>query len=207
MLKIYGISTSGNCYKPKLLLGHLGIPFTWVEVDARGGETKSAAFLAMNPFGRTPVLEIEPGVHLAESGAILCYLAEGTPYFPGERLARARVLEWMFFEQNSHEPYVANARYIAAVLKKEREYADKLEELRARGYAALKVMETQLTQHDFLAEDRYTIADIALYAYTHVAGEGGFDLESYPAIKAWIGRVEGQEGYVPMVADRERTER
>jgi len=198
MLKVYGISPSGNCYKVKLLLSHLGEPFTWIEVDARGGETKSDAFLAMNPFGRTPVLEIEPGVHLAESGAILCYLAEGTPYLPDDRLARSRVLEWMFFEQNSHEPYIANARYIAGILKKEHEYADKLEELRNRGYAALNVMETRLARHHYLTGDRYTIADIALYAYTHVAGEGGFDLDRYPAIRAWFERVEGQEGYVTM---------
>jgi glutathione S-transferase len=199
MLKLYGITLSGNCYKVRLLLGHLGEPFEWIEVDARAGETKSAAFLAMNPFGRTPVLEIGPGVHLAESGAILCYLAEGTKYLPADRLARARVLQWLFFEQNSHEPYVANARFIVRILNTEQECAERLEELRRSGYAALSVMESRLSRHAYLAEDRYTIADIALYAYTHVAGEGGFDLDGYPAIRAWLRRVEGQDGYVPMV--------
>ena len=202
MYKLYGFMLSGNCYKPRLLLSHLGQPFEWIEVDIPKGETRTPGFLAINPAGRTPVLEIEPGVRLAESNAILWYLAEGTRYLPEDRLAQARVLQWLFFEQNSSEPFLAGARFIVRILGKEAENAATLEEQRKRGYAALKVMESHLAHQDYFAEDRYTIADMSLYAYTHVAHEGGFDLEGYPAIRAWLRRVEGQDGYIRMEEQR-----
>ena len=198
MLKVYGDRLSGNCYKVKLLLTQLGYPFEWVDVDVPGGQTRTADFLAMNPNGRVPLLEIEPGVWLPESNAILCYLADGSPYLPGDRLERARALQWLFFEQYSHEPYIATSRYWIFYLKKAAEYAEQLAAKRPGGYAALAVMDGELSKRDWLAGSRYTVADIALYAYTHVAHEGGFDLAGYPAVRAWLKRVEAQPGYVPM---------
>lgn len=199
MLKLYGDRQSGNCYKPKLLMRLLGIPFEWVEVDVPGGGTRTPAFLAMNPNGRVPLLEIEPGTWLAESNAMLCWLAEGTPWMPEDRLQRAFVMQWLFFEQYSHEPYIATSRYWLHYLKQPERYRDQLEAKRPGGYAALAVMEGALSRADWFVADRYTIADIALYAYTHVAHEGDFDLNPYPAVRAWLSRVAAQPGHVPMV--------
>jgi glutathione S-transferase len=198
MLKVYGDRISGNCYKLKLLLAQLGRPFEWIDVDVLKRETRTPEFLAMNPNGRVPVLEIEPGVHLVESNAILCYLADGTPYLPEGRLERARVLQWLFFEQYSHEPYVATSRFWIRYLGGGEEYRARLAEKRAGGEAALAIMEGELREREWLAAGRYTIADIALYAYTHVAHEGGFDLALYKAVRAWLRRVEAQPGYTPM---------
>ena len=198
MFKVYGDRLSGNCYKVKLLLTQLGHPFEWVEIDVPGGQTRKPEFLAMNPNGRVPLLEIERGVWLPESNAILCYLADGSPYLPDDRLERARALQWLFFEQYSHEPYIATSRYWIFYLNKAEEYAEQLAAKRPGGYAALGVMEGQLSQRDWLVANRYTVADIALYAYTHVAHEGGFDLAGYPALREWLKRVEAQPGYVPM---------
>jgi glutathione S-transferase len=198
MLKVYGDRISGNCYKLKLLLTQLGRPFDWVDVDVAKGETRTPEFLAMNPNGRVPLLELEPGTWLAESNAILCYLADGTPYWPEERLTRTRVLQWLFFEQYSHEPYIATSRFWMRYLGGGDEYRERLAGKRPGGEAALAVMERELARRDWFAAGRYTIADIALYAYTHVAPEGGFALEPYPAIRAWLRRVEAQPGYVPM---------
>jgi glutathione S-transferase len=198
MFRVFGDRVSGNCYKVKLLLTQLGHPFEWIDIDVLNGETRTPESLAMNPNGRVPVLEIEPGVHLAESNAILCYLAEGTHYLPDDRLDRARVLQWLFFEQYSHEPYIATSRFWIRYLGKADEYRDKLAEKRPGGEAALAIMERELASRDWFAGGRYTIADIALYAYTHVAHEGGFDLAPYPAIRAWLKRVEAQPGYAPM---------
>jgi glutathione S-transferase len=197
MLKVYGDRISGNCYKLKLLLTQLGRSFEWVDIDIVKGETRTPQFLAMNPNGRVPVLELEPGTWLAESNAILCYLADGTPYWPTAGLERARVLQWLFFEQYSHEPYIATSRFWIRYLGGDA-YAKPLAEKRPGGEAALALMERELAGRDWFAAGRYTIADIALYAYTHVAPEGGFDLEPYPAIRAWLRRVEAQPGYVPM---------
>ena len=197
MLKLYDYLASGNAYKVRLLLHQLGIPFERIEMDIMKGETRTPAFLARNPNGRIPVLELEDGTCLAESNAILWYLSEWTRFLPEDRLARAQVLQWMFFEQYSHEPYVAVLRFWthAGWLEEKKLLVP---EKRERGVAALQVMETHLRGHDFFVAGRYTIADIALYAYTHVAGEGGFDLAGLPAVRAWLGRVRGQPGHVPI---------
>jgi glutathione S-transferase len=196
MMRVYGMAESGNCYKVKLLLSQLKQPFEWVETDIMQGLTRKPAFLEKNPNGKVPTLEIEPGVFLPESNAILCYLAEGSPYWPGDRLARARAMQWMFFEQYSHEPYVAVARFILVFLKQPG-HPD-LAEKQRRSHLALAVMEQHLTKEPFFAGGQYSIADIALFAYTHVADEGGLDLSPYPAINTWIARVKAQPGYVPI---------
>lgn len=197
MYKLYGMSGSGNCYKPKLLLAQLEIPFEWIETDPRQGATRAPEYLARNPNGKVPLLEVAPGRYLAESNAILCYLAEGTRYLPQDRWQRAQALQWLFFEQYSHEPYLAVARYILKFLPAEHPRRAELPRLHERGYAALRVMEQQLAAHEFFAGE-YSIADVALYAYTHVAGEGGFDLAPYPAVRAWLTRVAAQPRHVLM---------
>ena len=192
---------SGNGYKVRLLLAQLGVPFRRIEYDTSRGETRTPDFLGrINPNGRVPVLETDTGEFLAESGAILFYLADGTPFFPDGRLERARVLQWMFFEQYSHEPNIAVARAWVHVfgleMTEERRLA--LATKRKLGYDALGVMERHLAGDDFFVGGRYTVADVALYAYTHVAHEGGFDLAGYPAVRAWMGRVAAQPGHVPI---------
>lgn len=180
-------------------MSHLGIPYDYVEKNIIRGETRTPEFLAINPNGRVPVLELEPGVCLPESNAILIYLSEGTAFLPADRLERALVMQWLFFEQYSHEPNIATPRFILTYLQKGDEYRDVLEKKRELGYAALGVMEKRLAEHPFLVGDRYTIADIALYAYTHVADEGGFSLEAYPGIRAWIDRIQAQPNYVAIL--------
>ena len=197
MLTLYDFMGSGNGYKVRLLLAQLGTPYRLVECDIMKGETRTPEFLKKNPNGRIPTLQLEDGTHLAESDAILWYLAEGTAFAPAGRLARAQTLQWMFFEQYSHEPYIAVARFW-------RHFFDKLSpqqelELPGRmekGYAALGVMEQHLARHQYFVGDRYGLADIALYAYTHVAGEGGFNLDNYPQVNAWMARVAAQPGHV-----------
>jgi glutathione S-transferase len=176
----------------------LRIPYRWVEVNSTKGETRTAQFLARNPNGKVPTLGLEDGTFLPESNAILNYLAEGTPLLPAERLQRARVLQWMFFEQYSHEPYVAVARYIVHYLPPDSPRRAELPRLHERGYQALGVMEQHLAREPFFAAGRYTIADIALYAYTHCAAEGGFELGRVPAVQRWLDRVRGQPGHVPL---------
>ena len=190
-MTLYDFLPSGNGYKVRLLLAQLEIPFVLVEKQIFKGETRTPEFLAINPNGRIPVLELDDGQRLAESDAILFYLAEGTPFLPTDRLARARVLQWMFFEQYSHEPYIAVARRIRHMEEK-----PVPAELAQRGHQALGVMERQLTGRRFFVDDVYTIADIALYAYTHVADEGGFDLAAYPAVRGWLARVAAEPGHV-----------
>jgi glutathione S-transferase len=197
VLRLYDYLESGNGYKVRLLLAQLGIPFERVELDIRKGETRTPEFLRLNPNGRIPVLQLEDGTCLAESNAILFYLAEGSAFLPEERLERARVLQWMFFEQYSHEPYIAVLRSWQHTGLAESRRGE-VPEKRERGYAALAVMERHLVGRDFLAAGRYTIADIALYAYTHVAPEGGFDLEAFPAVRHWLDRVRAQPGHVPI---------
>jgi glutathione S-transferase len=192
------MSSSGNCYKVRLLLEQLQASYHWVEVDTRSGATRSREFLARNANGRVPVLEFEPGQYLAESDAILFYLAEGTPLWPSGRRERAEVLQWLFFEQYSHEPYIAVARFICLMLPADHERRQELPRLHERGAQALAVMEAHLRHRNFFVAEGYSIADIALYAYTHAAGEGGFDLAPYPAIRGWIERVQSQPGFVPM---------
>jgi glutathione S-transferase len=198
MYTVYGMSTSGNCYKVRLLLEQQQVAYNWVEIDTRSGTTRSSEFMAKNPNGRVPLLELEPGQFLAESDAILFYLAEGSPFWPQHRRARAEVLQWMFFEQYSHEPYIAVARYICVMLPPDHARRSELPRLLERGAQALTVMEQHLAARKFFVGEVYSIADIALYAYTHAAGEGGFDLARYPAVAAWIARVEAQPRFVRM---------
>jgi len=198
MYKVYGMSSSGNCHKVKLLLEQLRRPYDWQEVDIMHGASRTPEYLAMNANGRVPLLQIDASTYLPESDAILFYLAEGTPYLPADRLQRAQVLQGMFFEQYSHEPYVAVARFICCYLPADHERRAELPRLRERGHQALKVMEQHLAQHTFFVGEQYTIADIALFAYTHVAGAGGIELDSYPAVRRWLDRVRSQPGYVAM---------
>jgi glutathione S-transferase len=192
------MADSGNSYKVKLALEQLGLPYRWVEVDSGRGETRTAQFLAMNPNGKVPTLALEDGGYLPESNAILCYLAEGSPLMPAERLARARVLQWMFFEQYSHEPYVAVARAILHYQPPDSPRRAELPRLHERGHQALAVMEEQLAREPFFAGERYSVADISLFAYTHCAADGGFDLGRYPAIRGWLDRVRSQPRFVPL---------
>ncbi|MDX1513868.1 MAG: glutathione S-transferase family protein [Gammaproteobacteria bacterium] len=199
-MRLYDYLSSGNSYKVRLLLTQLGRAYERIELDIDKGETRTPEFLAINPNGRVPTLVLDSGEVLCESNAILYYLADGTPYFDGEKLARARILQWMFFEQYSHEPYIAVSRYILQHLPPDHPRHATLPDLRTRGYAALDVMEKHLADHPYFAGDDYSIADIALYAYTHVAGEGGFDLANHPAVNAWLERVRGQPGHIPITA-------
>lgn len=196
MLTLYDYLSSGNGYKCRLLLAQLGVPYRRVELDILKGETRTPEFLARSPNGRIPALELEDGTILSESDAILFYLAEGTPFLPEDRLGRAQVLQWMFFEQYSHEPFIAVARFIHHLMPPDTPRRAELPRLEQGGYAALGVMERRLSDHPFLVADRYSIADIALYAYTHVADEGGFDLQGYPGVQAWLERVAGQPGHI-----------
>ena len=190
--RVYGSAASGNCHKVKLALDILNIPYRWHEIDVLKGETRTPEFLRMNPNGKVPLLQIDEHTYLPESNAILCYLTDGTSLWPGDRLARAQALQWMFFEQYSHEPYIAVARFICAFQNKLDDA--RLPELRRRGYAALAVMDRHLGQHQFFAAERFSIADIALFAYTHQAAEGGFDLASYPAVREWLDHCLAQPG-------------
>jgi glutathione S-transferase len=198
MLTIYGMADSGNCYKVKLAAEQVAVAYRWVEVDSTKGGTRTPEFLARNPNGKVPTLGLEDGSYLAESNAILHYLADGTALLPEGRMEKARVLQWMFFEQYSHEPYIAVARFILYYLPPDSPRRAELPRLHERGGQALAVMEQHLRREPFFAAGRYTIADIALYAYTHCAADGGFDLGRYPAIKAWLARVEQQPRFVPM---------
>ena len=198
MLRLYDNHLSGNGYKPRLLLAHLGRAYERVEVDTLKGETRTPEFLARNPNGRIPVLELGDGTCLAESNAILFYLAEGSRFLPSDRLARALTLQWMFFEQYSHEPFIAVARHWIQHLETTEAQRRELPARQEGGRAALAVMERCLGGADWFGGEAMSIADVALYAYTHVADEGGFDLAGFPRIRAWLGRVAGQPGHVPM---------
>ena len=199
-MKVYGDIRSGNCYKVKLMLGLLGRPYEWVAVDILGGETRSEAFLARNPNGKIPVLELEDGTCLWESNAILNYLAEGSEFLPADARLRTQVLQWQFFEQYSHEPCVAMARYIRTFLGLPEERRADYQARLVGGYRALRVMEQQLSRTPFLVGTHYSIADVALYAYTHMAGEGGFALDDYPAVGEWLERVADHPRHVAMYA-------
>lgn len=200
MLTVHGMRASGNCYKVQLLLEQLGRPYRWDEVDVAAGATRTPAYLAMNPNGKVPLLEVAPGRYLPESGAILCFLAEGTPLLPADPWQRAQALAWMFFEQYSHEPYIAVARYICRWLPADHPRRTELPRLHERGAQALAVMERHLQSQPWFGGAAYGVADIALFAYTHCAADGGFDLAPYPAIAAWLARVRVQPGFVPMSA-------
>ncbi len=197
MLKVYDFTGSGNGYKTWLLMSQLGLPYQHIERDILKGETRTPEFLKKNPNGRIPTLELEDGTFLFESGAILWYLAEGTSFAPANRLERAETLQWMFFEQYSHEPYIAVARFWKHFFDKLTPQQEAgLPEIMRKGYAALDVMERHLASHTFFVGNRYGLADIALYAYTHVAHEGEFDLSRYPHITTWLARVKARPGHV-----------
>jgi glutathione S-transferase len=206
MLRLYDFLDSGNGYKVRLLLKQLAVPFELIPVDIIKGESRTPEFLAKNPNGKIPVLELASGEFLAESNAILCYLADGTPFLPDGRFERAQVLQWMCFEQYSHEPNIATSRFWLRHFKITEERRAALAEKSRLGYAALGVMERHLTGRSFFVGERYTIADIALYAYTHVADEGGFDLGSYPLVRAWLERVRSQPRHVK-ISDEGRVTR
>lgn len=195
-LRLYDFLPSGNGYKIRLLLAQLGVPFERIELDVTKGETRTSEFLSKNPNGKIPLLEISPGQYLAESNAILIYLSEGTEFLPYERFARAQVFQWLFFEQNSHEPYIATPRFWLSILKQGEEHQQEINQRQQMGYKALDVMENHLQNRDFFVNQRYSIADIALFAYTHVANEGGYDLSRYSAINRWIERVKSQPGHI-----------
>ena len=200
MLTLHQMHISGNCYKVRLAARQLGIPIKLKNYGLHDGSTRTREFLAKNPNGRVPMLELEDGRMLPESAAILWYLAADTALVPADKWSRAQMLQWMFFEQYSHEPYIAVARFWLAFAPKE-ELAKKshlVAEWHAKGHAALAVMETHLATHDWFASAGYSIADIALYGYTHCAADGGFDLAGYPAILAWLERVASQPGYMPL---------
>jgi glutathione S-transferase len=191
---LYDSRISGNCYKVRQLFAHLGLDYQRREVDVINRSGRLELLGALNPGLRVPTLVLDDGRTLGESNAITFYFAEGTPYLPEDRYERAQVLQWQFFEQYSHEPYIAVARFWAhaGITPSESDAEAK----RRGGTAALRAMEGHLAERDFLVADRYSIADIALYAYTHVAPEGGFDLEPYPAINRWLVRVEAQPGHI-----------
>ena len=195
---LYSMQNSGNCYKPRLLMHQLGIPFRVVETDTREGATRTAEFIALNPNARVPLLILPDGRKLSESNAMLLYLAEGTKYLPADRYERALVNQWLFFEQYDHEPQVAVARSWLHVFpeRKARVTPEQIAGWQDKGNKALGVMEKRLGGNDWLAGSAYSVADIALYAYTHVAEDGGYDLGRYPGISAWIKRVAAQPGYV-----------
>lgn len=198
MIRLHDYPLSGNCYKVRLLLSHLDTPYERIEWDTRAGETRTPAFLAINPGGKVPVLETEDGRLLPESNAILFYLAEGTRLLPDGRFERAQTLRWMSFEGSVHQPNLAVARFLVSFVKMNDEHREMLRQKQKAGYVALALMEGHLMDNDFLVGDRYTVADISLYAYTHVAHEGGFDLRPFPAVRAWLDRVASQAAYVPM---------
>ena len=195
MLQLFDYPDSGNGYKIRLLLTQLGQPFQFHHVDILRGESRTPEFLARNPNGKIPVLQLEDGSFLSESNAILVYLAEGTDYLPASRLDRARALQWLFFEQYSHEPNIATRRFMLKHLDPDSLAAEVLAQKLKLGYQALDIMEQHLKSRDFFVGDGYSIADIGLFAYTHVADEGGFDLSAYPRIHAWCERVKAQPGF------------
>lgn len=199
MLILYGMTDSGNCYKPRLLMAKLGIPFRHVEVDPNAGGTRDPAFLALNPVGKVPLLVLRDGRVLSESNAILLHLAEGSRFLPHDAYERAVAFQWMFFEQYSHEPYVAVRRSLMRYRGRASEAApERLAALLEGGTKALQVMEGALRERPFLAGGAMSVADIALFAYTREAGEAGFDMAALPAVNAWLGRVEADSGHVPM---------
>jgi len=200
MITVYGYSPSGNCHKLRMMLGHLGRDYRWIETDSAHGATRTPEYLAKNPNGRVPIVELEDGRIMAESNAILCWLAEGTQYFAGDAWQRAQTLAWMFFEQYSHEPYVAVARFICGWTPLDSARRADLPKLRERGDQALAVMEKHLSTNPWFSSLGYGIADIALFAYTHCAEDGGFELSRYPAVQSWLVRVRAQPGFVPMPA-------
>ncbi|NQU50085.1 MAG: glutathione S-transferase family protein [Planctomycetes bacterium] len=197
-MRVYGDRKSGNCYKVQLVCSLLGQAMDWVDVDLLAGETRTSEFLQMNPNGKIPVVVLGDGEILTESNAIINYLASNTPLYPSDPLLAARVQQWQFFEQYSHEPFIAVARFINKYLGLPEDRRGEYEAKQEGGNRALAVIEQQLQRAPFLAGKTLTTADVSLYAYTHVADEGGFDLTQFPAIQGWLKRVELAPGYVPV---------
>ena len=200
MMTVYGFSPSGNCHKLRLLLEQVGKEYRWIEIDSAHGETRTPEYLAKNPNGKVPMIELEDGRVLVESNAILHWLAEGTDFLPDDRWQKAQALSWMFFEQYSHEPYIAVARFICGWTPQDSPRRAELPKLRERGDRALAVMERHLQSHAWFTGERYGIADIALFAYTCVADHGGIALDAYPAIRDWLARVARTPGFMPLPA-------
>jgi glutathione S-transferase len=197
-MRLHDFTGSGNGHKARLLLGNLGLDYELVEHNILTGETRTPEFLKINPNGKIPVLELEDGRCLPESNAIIWYLAEGTQYLPDDPWDRAQVLRWLSFEQYSHEPFVAVARFWLHYVEMNDDQREQLAEKQARGYAAFDVMEVHLAATDFFVGGAYSIADISLYGYSHVADEGGFDLAGYPSVRAWLDRIAAQPGHIAM---------
>lgn len=203
-IEFYGDSISGNCYKLQLVCAELDIDYRWHELDILAGDTRTPEFLAMNPNGKVPLMALADSRYLPESNAILCYLADGSDLYGEDRYSRANILQWLFFEQYSHEPFIATSRFIVKYLGTPAERQSDLDSKKAGGYKALATMEATLSRGDFIAGERFSIADIALFAYSHVAHEGGFDLGSYPMIETWIKRIESRPQFVPMRVSSDR---
>ncbi len=197
---LYNSAVSGNCYKVRLLAAQLGLPLELRELSVVDRSNRTEVLSGLNPALRVPTLVLDDGRPLAESNAILWYLGDGTEYVPDDRYERAQVLQWQFFEQYQHEPSIAVVRFLVAYSGEAEKHAERIAERTAHGYGALEIMERHLEGRSFLVGERYTIADISLYAYTHVAPEGGFDLAPYPAIRAWLERVAGRPGHITIDA-------
>jgi glutathione S-transferase len=199
MYNLYSMQRSGNSYKVRLALALLNAPYRAIEIDILRGESRTPEFLAKNPSGQVPLLEVAEGRYLAESNAILWYVAGGTSLAPDSRVERAEALQWMFFEQHALEPNIGAAYFWLALVKGGRDLqTHALEDWMERGYAALQVMENHLKTHDYFAAGQFTVADIALYGYTHVADQCDYDLSAFPAVRSWLRRVEQTPGFVPM---------
>lgn len=203
MYKLYDFLPSGNSYKVRLLLNLLEIDYERIDVNILNQETRTPGFLAKNPNGKIPLLETTSGKFIAESNAILYYLSQETEYFPKDKYAQAQVMQWLFFEQYSHEPFIATSRYWISILKQPEKNVEQLKHKHRLGNIALKVMEQHLSSHDFFVGETYTIADISLYAYTHVADEGRFDLEQYPSIVAWLQRIKEHPKHILITGSRQ----
>ena len=197
-MKIYGDSRSGNCYKIQLLLSLLGKSCDWEEVDILAGDTQTDAFKQKNPNGKIPLMELDDGRLMSESNAILHYIAAGSPLIPSSTFDYAKMLQWQFFEQYSHEPYIAVCRFIQLYLGLPEDRQAEYEQKQQGGYKALDVMEQQLQTSPYLVGEKLTLADISLFAYTHVAHEGGFSLDDYPAVKNWITLIKDQKQFISM---------
>lgn len=198
MITVYGMRVSGNCWKASQILRLTGHEFYWVETDTQNGDTATQAFRALNPQGEVPVVVLDDGTVLTQSNAILAHFAEGTAWMPAPGLARTRVLQWLFWEQYSHEPYIAVARNLITYRGQKQAQAERLALCAERGAKALGVMEQRLAGHDFLIDAGPSVADLALFAYTHVADEGEFELAAYPGVAAWVARVAALPGIVPL---------
>lgn len=200
MITVYGMSASGNCHKLRLLLAQLGREYRWIEVDIIHGETRTPEYLAKNPNGKVPIIQLDDGRVLAESNAIVCYLADGSRYLPDDAWQRAQALSWMFFEQYSHEPFIAVARYIRLFTPADSPRRTELPRLIEGGHRALAVMQQHLQHQPWFTGEAYGVADIALFPYTAAAADGGFDLSGYAAVGDWLARVRAMPGYVEMPA-------